>query len=95
MFSVRNAEGSMSIQLSDAIHMESRYTNIYAMIRHVINTDEAVSPSEHAEEFYGTRVTPIHWPFSPTISHNFPRCPSVTVQRKYALSHNGVRRAFG
>jgi len=68
LFSVRNAEGSMSIQLSGAIHMESRYSNIYAMIRHVINTDETVSPSEHDEELYGTRVTPIHWPFSPTLS---------------------------
>jgi len=52
LFSVRNAEGSMSIQLSGAIHMESRYSNIYAMIRHVINTDETVSPSEHDEELY-------------------------------------------
>jgi hypothetical protein len=66
MFSVRNAEGSMSTQLSEAIHMESRYTNIYAMIRHVLNTDETVSPNEDNEEFYGMRVTPIHWPFPPT-----------------------------
>lgn len=46
--------------------MESRYTNIYAMIRHVLNTDETVSPNEDNEEFYGMRVTPIHWPFPPT-----------------------------